>query len=249
MEKERRLNRGLEAGAGPVTEAEYEESEDTAARIAALKEEKRQFINSVTEDEIRQILNQPSKPVEPKASEPRRGSLLDWAKSIEAAEAMSSKVSAEVNEAHAAVGATMRLADVDAKDNQALVKDFFIENRLQHMKAEANGVKPSLNERVAHNLEKAALHRAPVREEMAAEVKAAFAAFDKDGDGEISQDDFLQTMTKPKAGCPISKEKAEELFKASDKDGDGVVNFDEFISAFTQLRLRPPGWVDEGRLS
>ncbi|CAO3698303.1 unnamed protein product [Rhizopus microsporus] len=58
------------------------------------------------------------------------------------------------------------------------------------------------------------------------ELKEAFDAFDKDGDGTINQVE-LQAMME-KLGDKISLEEAKLLINEVDLDKDGAVNFDEF---------------------
>ncbi|KAI7900463.1 uncharacterized protein BX663DRAFT_517715 [Cokeromyces recurvatus] len=60
------------------------------------------------------------------------------------------------------------------------------------------------------------------------ELKEAFKAFDKDGDGFINEIE-LQAMME-KLGDKISLEEARELIKDIDLDNDGAVNFTEFCT-------------------
>lgn len=58
------------------------------------------------------------------------------------------------------------------------------------------------------------------------ELKEAFDAFDKDGDGFINVPE-LQAMME-KLGDKITLQEAQELIQEVDLDKDGVVNFNEF---------------------
>ncbi|KAL1519104.1 hypothetical protein AB1Y20_003369 [Prymnesium parvum] len=246
MEKERRLNATLTKPVVDPEEDEVEDEDSQAKRIAALKEEKRKFYNTATEDAIREILNQPSaKPATEEKTGPKRGSLLEWAQNLEASGDIKSKVSAQVNEGHAAIGATGRLADLVAKDNDNLVKDFKIEDRLQHMDLGKGKAKASHTDRVVHNMEKVGLHRDPQRAGVQEQIRRAFAVFDKNSDGKITREEFRKAMMHPKGGNPVSQEKADALFKAADTNGNGYIDYDEFAIAFTRKSLRPPGWIDE----
>jgi Ca2+-binding EF-hand superfamily protein len=58
------------------------------------------------------------------------------------------------------------------------------------------------------------------------ELKEAFNAFDKDGDGVINVNE-LQAMME-KLGDKLSLQEAQQLIEETDLDKDGVVNFYEF---------------------
>jgi Ca2+-binding EF-hand superfamily protein len=58
------------------------------------------------------------------------------------------------------------------------------------------------------------------------ELKEAFDAFDKDGDGFINVPE-LQAMME-KLGDKMTLQEAQELIEEVDLDKDGVVNFNEF---------------------
>merc|ERR1719391_1401538 len=69
------------------------------------------------------------------------------------------------------------------------------------------------------------------------EVDAIMNLGDKDGDGEIDLEEFLELMT-PAASVTLSKirmdiksiDEVKSLFKAIDVDGDGVLDMGEFIA-------------------
>lgn len=218
---------------------------DQQARIAALKEEKRKFVNSATEEDIRSILAQPSKMdaenQQPAPNKPK--SLLEWAQGLEANGDISKSVHEQINAAHAAVDATGRLALIVAKDNDVLIRDFKLKERRQHLQSERTGERLDHAVRVVHNLQKAGLHREPQRADVYVQARAAFEVFDQDGDGNITREEFCSTMLHPKgAGVPLSQERADQLFDTADRDSSGLVDFEEFMVAFTQMCIRPPGW-------
>lgn len=99
-----------------------------------------------------------------------KGSLLEWAATLESNGDISGRVQAEIDNAHAAVDATGRLADVVAKDNKLLIKDFGIGDRQQQLQTEQTGVRPSHTERVVHNLDRAGLHKEPFRPDVQEQV-------------------------------------------------------------------------------
>lgn len=248
MERARRENAPPQLA---VPEEEYDddwEEAAQAARIAALKEEKRKLYDSANEAALREILNQPSAKPAPEKPAPKKPSLLEWAQNLEANGAIAARVNAQVDKGHAAMAATDRLADLVAKDNEVLVKDFLIEEKKQRMHTEQTGERPELCERVMHSLEKAALHRDPQREDVQQQVRAAFAIFDKDGDGKITMEEFRKVMMQPKGASLCAywacMEQTDELFQAADNDGNGHVDYEEFVVAFTKKSLRPPGWVN-----
>ncbi|KAI8047347.1 uncharacterized protein B0P05DRAFT_582358 [Gilbertella persicaria] len=67
------------------------------------------------------------------------------------------------------------------------------------------------------------------------ELKEAFDAFDKDGDGVINVTE-LQAMME-KLGDKITIQEAQDLIKDVDLDKDGVVNFNEFC---TMMGVKQP---------
>jgi len=66
----------------------------------------------------------------------------------------------------------------------------------------------------------------------AAELAAAFSAFDVNGDGVISLEEFVAILTRSgEAGNarPMRRNEAEALFRSFDCDGNGVLSTEEFI--------------------
>lgn len=58
------------------------------------------------------------------------------------------------------------------------------------------------------------------------ELREAFDAFDKDGDGAINVDELRAMMEK--LGDKLTLQEAQQLIEEVDLDKDGVVNFQEF---------------------
>ena len=54
-----------------------------------------------------------------------------------------------------------------------------------------------------------------------------YAIFDKNGDGEITSQEFRLAMLAH--GHSISKEQVQEMIVRFDKDGNGTINFPEFV--------------------
>ena len=63
------------------------------------------------------------------------------------------------------------------------------------------------------------------------EIREAFRAYDKDGNGLISPAELKQTITE--MGDECTDEEVEEMIKEADTDGDGQVNFEEFQTMMT----------------
>merc|ERR1719278_1172485 len=64
------------------------------------------------------------------------------------------------------------------------------------------------------------------------DVKKYFDRADKDGDGEISREDWFTALTK--AGVEITKEDVDEMFATHDKDRDGMLSWAEFSGEETK---------------
>jgi len=59
------------------------------------------------------------------------------------------------------------------------------------------------------------------------ELRAAFRAFDKDGNGSINATELREAMKA--IGENLSQEEVEEMIRDADADGDGNVNYEEFV--------------------
>ncbi|CAO3649217.1 unnamed protein product [Cunninghamella blakesleeana] len=64
-------------------------------------------------------------------------------------------------------------------------------------------------------------------------LKKAFKLYDKDGDGKINVNEFINIVMKLEK--KMNKEKATQLAKSTDKNKDNSIDFDEFVSAMVQL--------------
>ncbi len=60
------------------------------------------------------------------------------------------------------------------------------------------------------------------------EIREAFDAFDKNGDGLVSIEELLTLMDD--IGETLSREEAADALRRGDTDGDGQLSFDEFIA-------------------
>ena len=73
-------------------------------------------------------------------------------------------------------------------------------------------------------------------------MRRAFAAFDIDESGFVTQDQLSAILTRPVAGGNrFTVEEAEALFRKTDLNGDDVVDFDEFSKAWAGGLLRLQG--------
>jgi len=64
-----------------------------------------------------------------------------------------------------------------------------------------------------------------------AALRKSFDAFDRDGDGFLTVDEF-QRLAEAQ-GEELGREQAEGMVKLADTDGDGKVSFDEFYAVMT----------------
>merc|ERR1711936_542963 len=64
------------------------------------------------------------------------------------------------------------------------------------------------------------------------EIKMAFRAFDTDGDGKISKDEFRICMLN--FGERFGEEEISDMVRQADSDMDGSINFIEFVQMLTQ---------------
>ena len=64
-------------------------------------------------------------------------------------------------------------------------------------------------------------------------VIEAFKVFDKDQDGKITQEEFMQVMRQ--LGENVSEEEMLAIYKSADEDGSGEIEIDEFNSIYQNL--------------
>ena len=66
------------------------------------------------------------------------------------------------------------------------------------------------------------------------EIRDAFDAFDKNGDGLVSIEELLTLMDG--IGETLSRKEAEDALRRGDADGDGQLSFDEFVAFMLSAR-------------
>ena len=80
-----------------------------------------------------------------------------------------------------------------------------------------------------------------------AQLRAAFAVFDKDGEGSIDADEFREMMPLLAGHEGLSFARVESLFREADHDGSGVLEYTEFVWLLAHLNTGPqPGPGGEG---
>src|SRR4051812_21004123 len=67
--------------------------------------------------------------------------------------------------------------------------------------------------------------------EVIADLKAAFAIYDKDGDGVVTTIEFASTLKG--FGVSIAGTAFEDLIQRADQDHNGSIDFDEFVNMMT----------------
>ncbi|XP_070538755.1 calmodulin-like [Ptychodera flava] len=63
------------------------------------------------------------------------------------------------------------------------------------------------------------------------QLRAAFRAFDKDGDGFIGAQELRNVMAN--LGEKMTEEEIEEMIREADTDGNGQVDYEEFVQMMT----------------
>jgi len=65
------------------------------------------------------------------------------------------------------------------------------------------------------------------------EVKKMFREADKNGDGKLSKDEWLEVLKK--SGVTVSNDKVEQFFTTLDRDLDGRLSLEEFMGEETPI--------------
>jgi len=65
------------------------------------------------------------------------------------------------------------------------------------------------------------------------ELKSAFDAADKDGDGKLDMNEWFEVLKE--IGAEVSRDDVETLFSERDRDRDGSLSFQEFVGQETQM--------------
>lgn len=60
-------------------------------------------------------------------------------------------------------------------------------------------------------------------------VWTAFSKMDKDGDGKISVQEFLELLSGGGHGKLVRSEDMTKMIRKIDRDGDGLIDWDEFL--------------------
>ena len=67
-------------------------------------------------------------------------------------------------------------------------------------------------------------------------LKKAFEAFDRDGDGLLSEDELLQVLTRPTPQRkPMTLAAAARMFRELDQNGDGQIDYTEFVQNWSRV--------------
>ena len=79
------------------------------------------------------------------------------------------------------------------------------------------------------------------------EYRAAFDAFDADGNGQVDKSELKSMLER--LGLSLAMEKTNALFAAYDRDRNGTIDFDEFEELLYTAGLDPLGMSDDELLS
>ena len=75
-----------------------------------------------------------------------------------------------------------------------------------------------------------------------ADVRKAFAVFDKDSTGSISAAELRHVLH----NLGVDEDEMEEMMKEADKDGNGLINYNEFVAVlFSDVNIPPPVVISE----
>ena len=69
------------------------------------------------------------------------------------------------------------------------------------------------------------------------EIARAFALFDTDNSGKLSQEKLIAVLTRPTTSKALSEADVQSIVKQFDVDGDGLLDLDEFSRAWSSWNL------------
>ena len=79
------------------------------------------------------------------------------------------------------------------------------------------------------------------------DLRAAFALYDTNGDGQLSPDELKAIMCKTvPGGTACTEAEVDELVRKFDADGDGMLSMDEISKAWAELDLKTSYWDGVG---
>ena len=78
-------------------------------------------------------------------------------------------------------------------------------------------------------------------------IRAAFALYDINGDGQLSLNELKAIMCRPAQGrTPRTEAEVDELVRQFDADGDGMLSVEEIAKAWGELDLKTSYWDEVG---